>query len=562
MSGSRYLAQALREYGVSHVFMVPTVAVPALTAMDDLGIVGVMTHGEKAAAYMADGYARASRRPGICMAQTIGAANLAAGLRDAYMASSPVIAITGGTRPSSRYRHVYQEVEDFPLYEPVTKFNAHVDDVGRLPDLLRQAFREATTGAAGPVHLEVQGIQAELLANEFSVDDSTGPLAEMRFAQVPPFRPTPEDAFIRQALDLLSSARRPIVIAGGGSVWSDAGAELRELARLLMMPVATSLNGKGSIDEDDPLAVGVVGSYSRASANQAVGEADLVFFVGSHTGSQVTDQWRLPSFGTPVIQLDIDARELGRNYPNAVSLHGDAKVTLRRMIELARPVTDRHGWLETVVGYVQRWRASQRPRLDSSDAPIRPERLCKEITQALPDDGILVSDTGHAGIWTGSMIDLRPGQSFLRCAGSLGWAFPASLGAKCAQPDRSVVCFTGDGGFYYHLAELETAARYGLNAVVVVNNNRSLSQDMKVFRTASDGSSRTDPMWVFQEIDLARIASDLGCASLRVTSAEDIGGALKEAIGMGKPVVVDVATDMFAFPDPPFGGRDFYDSAP
>src|SRR4029078_8313152 len=142
-------------------------------------------------------------------------------------------------------------------------------------------------------------------------------------------------------------------------------------------------------------------------------------------------------------------------------------------------------------------------------------------------------------IWTGSRIDLRPGQTFLRCAGSLGWAFPASLGAKCAQPDRSVISFTGDGGVYYHLAELETAARYGLNAVVVVNNNRSLSQDMKVFRTASDGSSRTDPMGVFQEIDLARVASDLGCASLRVTSAEDIGGALKEAIGMGKPVVVD-----------------------
>jgi acetolactate synthase-1/2/3 large subunit len=180
----------------------------------------------------------------------------------------------------------------------------------------------------------------------------------------------------------------------------------------------------------------------------------------------------------------------------------------------------------------------------------------------LPDDGILVSDTGHAGIWTGSMIDLRPGQSFLRCAGSLGWAFPASLGAKCAQPDRSVVCFTGDGGLYYHLAELETAARYGINAVIVVNNNRSLSQDKKVFRSAWDGSTRGDPMWVFQDIDLARVAADLGCASFRVTSASEIGSALQAGLEMDRPVVIDVVTDIGAFPDPPFGGRDFYDAVP
>lgn len=562
MSGSRYLAEALQAYGLSHVFMVPTVAVPALAEMDKLGITAIMTHGEKAAAYMADGYARATRKPGVCLAQTIGAANLAAGLRDAYMAGSPVIAITGGTRPASRYRHVYQEIEDFPLYESVTKFNAHVDDVGRLPDLLRQAFREATSGGPGPVHLEMQGLGADVLANDLSIDDRTGPLAETRFAQVPAFRPAAEDDLVRAALDLISSAQRPIVIAGGGLVAADAGPELRELATMLMMPVATSLNAKGSIDETDPLAVGVVGSYSRASANQAVGDADLVFFIGSHTGSQVTDQWRLPTVGTPVIQLDIDSRELGRNYPNAVSLHGDAKVTLRRMIELAEPVTDRHGWLERVAGYVHTWRASQRPRLESNDEPIRPERLCQEITEVLPDDGILVSDTGHAGIWTGSMIDLRPGQSFLRCAGSLGWAFPASLGAKCAQPERSVICFTGDGGLYYHLAELETAARYGIPAVIVVNNNRSLSQDMKVFRGAWDGSPRSDPMWVFQDIDLARVAGDLGCGSVRVTSAGDIGTALREALVAGKPVVVDVATDMWALPDPPFGGRDFYESVP
>ncbi len=192
-NGNAYLAEALKAYGLTHVFMVPTVAVPALAHLDRIGVSGITTHGEKAAAYMADGYARARGGPGVCLAQTIGAANLAAGLRDPFMAGSPVIAITGGTRPLSRYRHVYQEIEDFPLYETVTKLNAHVDDVRRLPDMLRQAFREAVSGGPGPVHLEIQGLAAEILGAELEVDAATGPLAEEAFAFAPPFRPAADD---------------------------------------------------------------------------------------------------------------------------------------------------------------------------------------------------------------------------------------------------------------------------------------------------------------------------------------------------------------------------------
>jgi acetolactate synthase I/II/III large subunit len=157
MTGSRFFAEAMQSYGVTHMFFVPTIMLAALAEMEDMNIRRVMTHGEKAAAYMADGYARASRKPGICMAQTVGAANLAAGLRDAYLAGSPVIAITGGRQPATAYRHVYQEIEDLPMFNTVTKFNAQVDTIERLPDLLRQAFRAATTGAPGPVHLEMRG---------------------------------------------------------------------------------------------------------------------------------------------------------------------------------------------------------------------------------------------------------------------------------------------------------------------------------------------------------------------------------------------------------------------
>ena len=192
MTGSRFFAEAMQVYGVTHVFFVPTMLLPALAEMEDMNIRRVTTHGEKAAAYMADGYARASHRPGICMAQTIGAANLAAGLRDAYMACSPVIAITGGQQPETKYRHVYQEIDDFPLFNVVTKFNAQVDKVTRLPDLRRQAFRAATSGAPGPVHLEMRGSHGHVVEEEGELeliveDNGGGPTPSIREHLFDPF---------------------------------------------------------------------------------------------------------------------------------------------------------------------------------------------------------------------------------------------------------------------------------------------------------------------------------------------------------------------------------------
>ena len=248
--------------------------------MDELGIVGITAHGEKAAAYMADGYARVRKGPGICLCQNIGSTNLAAGLRDAYMAGSPVIAITGGTEPMSRGRGFYQEIEDFPTFEPLTKFNAYVEHVKRLPDLLRQAFRVATTGAPGPVHLQLQGALGSVLNESLDLDEAAQSfMAEPRFSQVPPFRPRPDLESVRKALEVIERAERPVIVAGGGVRWSGAGAQLAAFAEKAGIPVATSMTGKGVIDETSHLAVGVAGNYSRKSANQAVMRADLVLFI-------------------------------------------------------------------------------------------------------------------------------------------------------------------------------------------------------------------------------------------------------------------------------------------
>jgi acetolactate synthase-1/2/3 large subunit len=551
MTGSRFFAEAMQHYGVTHVFFVPTIMLPALAEMEDMNIRRVMTHGEKAAAYMADGYARASRKPGVCMAQTVGAANLAAGLRDAYLAGSPVIAITGGRQPATTYRHVYQEIEDFPMFNTVTKFNAQVDTVERLPDLLRQALRAATTGAPGPVHLEMRGSHGHVVEEEGDLEL----IVEAPFLQFPAFRPEPEAERVREAAGVLAGAQRPVIVAGGGVTASQAAPEVVELAERLSIPVATSLNGKGTIPDDHPLSVGVIGTYSRWCANRVVVEADLVFFIGSHTGSQVTNNWRIPAIGTPVIQLDIDPLELGRNYPNTVSLVGDAKVTLRRLLEVLTPEAPKTEWVQRVQAHVHGWREEVAPVRDADTVPMRPERICKEITEFLPPDAVLVADTGHSGIWTGTMIDLKhPGQRYIRCAGSLGWAFPASLGVKCALPDTPVLCFTGDGGFYYHLAELETAARFGINAVILVNNNHSLNQETRLFDAAYGGQQRgrAHEMWQFHQTHFAKVAEAMGCFGIRVERPNDLQDALKQAFAADRPAVVEVLSDLKALAGRPW----------
>jgi acetolactate synthase I/II/III large subunit len=548
MSGAECLADMLAGYGVTHVFHVPAVLRKTFAVMETrTAIKRLHVHGEKAAAYMADGYARASGKPGICAAQVIGALNLAAGLRDAALAHSPVIAMTGGRDPKTKFRKVYQEIDDVPAFEPVTKFNATVDDVARFPDMVRQAFRAATSGTPGPVHLQFRGNEGQIDLEEAEME----PVCEPRFARVPPFRPAPDEASVTGALKQLQDAQRPVIVAGGGVRASGAAAELLALAEALQIPVATSLNGKDAIPGNHPLSVGVVGTYSRESANRVVNGADLVCFVGTEAGGMTTHFWAVPKIGTPAVQIDIDPEALGRNYPLLAGVNGDAKVTLARMLVLADRASAgrRKAWVAAARGICEEWAAKYKSALASDAVPIRPERICAELTRHVPDNAIVVVDTGHAGMWMGGMYDLtRPGQSYMRSAGHLGWAFPAGLGAKCACPDRPVITFTGDAGFWYHIAEIETAARWGINAITLVNNNASGNQSKRGFDRVYGGTQteKAREMWTFSKVDFARLAEDMGALGIRVEKPAEIAGALARAFAAGRPVVIDVVTDIDA----------------
>ena len=479
---------------------------------------------------MADGYARASGRVGVSFAQCIGAANLAAGLRDPYLACSPLVVLTGGPYAQSRGRHVYQEIEDFPLFKPVTKYSARVDTVTRLPDTLRQAFRAATTGTPGPAHLELAGHMGELEQEAADLEV----IAEPQFGRVPPLRIAPDPQVVREAAQLLGAASRPIIVAGGGTRTSGAGAELRELAERLAIPVATSLNAKELLPGDHPLNVGVVGTYARQAPIAPCWPPT------SCSSSAVIPAARSPPSGgcrdrvRPVIQLDINPAELGRHYPNRVSLWGDAKLGLRDLIEASDAATAGHrrGWVDQVQALARDWRAEVASLMESDAVPVRPERICRELSRHLPDDALVVSETGHSGMWTGAMLDLsRPGQGYIRAAGSLGWGLPAALGAKLAVPERPVLLFSGDGGFWYHLSELETAVRWNINAVLLVNNNRSLNMEIDVYKDAYGGQLERNhgDLWKFRDISFAAVAETMGAKGIRVQKPGDLAGALEQA---------------------------------
>jgi len=256
--------------------------------------------------------------------------------------------------------------------------------------------------------------------------------------------------------------------------------------------------------------------------------------------------WTVPAPDTPIVQIDVDPAEIGRSYANTIAVLGDPKATLALLNEaVGRPRRDR-AFLDEARRLVSEWRQEMAPLLDSNAVPIRVERLCAEITRALPADAILVADTGYSGIWTGTLVELNgAGQSYLRAAGSLGWAFPASLGAQCAAGNRRVVCFTGDGGFYYHLAELESARRYQIPAVIVINNNSGFGQNLTgVRRISGNRPGRGEELIRFGPTDFTKVAASFGVRGIRVEEPSRIAPALAEALAANEPTVVDVVTDL------------------
>ncbi len=264
-----------------------------------------------------------------------------------------------------------------------------------------------------------------------------------------------------------------------------------------------------------------------------------------------THFWAVPKIGVAALQIDIEPETLGRNYPLKAGVLGDAKKVLARMTALCDKSTSkrRAQWVAGAAALRAEWYEKYRPQLESAAAPIHPARICHELTRHVPDDGIVVVDTGHAGMWMGGMYDLRaPSQSYMRSAGHLGWAFPAGIGAKAACPERPVVVFTGDAGFWYHIAEVETAVRWKINSITLVNNNSSGNQSKRGFDRVYGGQQTEQgrELWTYTKVNFARIAEEMGALGIRVEKPDEIAPALKRALAADRPVVIDVVTDIEA----------------
>lgn len=546
ITGAEWLARTLAANGTTHVFFIDSVLRRTLIELGTLGVTRVLAHAEKSAAYMADGYARIAGRPGICFAQSVGAANLAAGLQDAYLGHTPVIALTGREPPHLHHRNTYQELPHHPMYASVTKFSADVEDASNLPRLLRQAWREAMSGSPRPTHLDLYGRSANIV--ELGMVNEPVAVDPALQLTMPPYRPAPSDDEIERAAATLRAAKRMVIVAGSGATASGAGPEVLALGEALAAPIGTSLGARGIIPTRHRLSIGCPGNYAAPPANQIVHEADLVVFIGCHTGDQVTHTWRIPPLATQVVQIDIDPSELGRSYPHTLGLMGDPKATLAKLLAALGTLRRDTAFADRAAGIVARWREERAPKLANNTAPIVPDRLCAEITRALPEDGILVADTGYSGIWTSTLIEFNgTGQTYLRAAGSLGWSFPASLGAKCAAGKRKVICWSGDGAIYYHLTELETARRRGIAVVLVINNNSGFGQGWpNIQRQQGNKPGDVRDLVRFGPTNFADVARVFGLRGIRVEEPSQIAPALRDALASDETVIVDVATDIDA----------------
>lgn len=536
----------MQALGVEHFFLMTGRDNRLWIALEEVGIRQVLARSEAAAVYMADGYARLKGTPTFVYGPYgPGAANVAGGLAEPFWAGSPVVALVSAMRRHDRSRREYQELDQGPLFASVTKWSIEASVVTHVPRLVREAARHAITGAPGPVYL---GIPNDIF--EEDLPGYSGPAPLDQAFEVPLNRPAPTAADAEAVVKALASAERPIILAGGGIHHSGAHEALREVAERLSIPVATSNSGKGSISETHDLALGSVGRYSRNYANAALRDADVILAVGTALGGMVTDSYRLIGPDVRIIHVSIDPDVLGMNFQTELGLVSDARTFLEAVHEAAvrlevlpspaalkhtaHLAAERSAWHERRLGLAAH---------DGLDGrAMRPEAIMASLDRRLADAAVFVADTGYSSAWAGALADIKQaGRHFMRADGSLGWAFPAALGAQLAEPDRQVVCITGDGGFGYHIGDIETAIRHHLPVIVIILNNQTLAfeehvQDLlygKVVPTVNE----------FVDVNYGAIARAFGANGFRVANIEDFERALAHGLKRSGPTIIDAVID-------------------
>lgn len=556
MNGAESLVKALRDVGIEHIFGLPGDTGMALydALYHEPAITHVMTRDERSAAYMADVYARVSRRIGVCEGPSGGGATyIVPGVAEAQGSAIPLLCLTSDTPVGEEFRGVLTELDQVGLFRPITKWSERVNRAEGMEDAVHRAVRLATSDRPGATHLS---LPADVLEQEGGERRREG--HAVTTSSVPSSRPRADASQVLRAAGMIEQAERPVIIAGGGVLTSGAWDELTVLADATGVPVATSINGKGSIAETHPCAIGVVGNNgARTYANAWVADADLVFFIGTRTDSTTTVAWTLPSRAEPPasIHLDVSAREIGNTYPSGAMLQGDAAATLADLLAaLDHPErvrmrsADRLAHLagERDAYFVQVANAAA-----SDNQPIKPQRLVAEMRALLDDETVIVADPGTPTPFLSAQYPLRrAGRTTVipRAYGALGYAIPGVVGAHYAAPGQRVVGMLGDGSFGMSVGELETISRLNLPVVLVQCDNGTYGW-IKELQHLYHG--RRYFSVDFTRIDYAAIARGFGVAGYHVEDPADLRGVLRAALESGGPAFVNVVTEAQMTETPP-----------
>jgi acetolactate synthase-1/2/3 large subunit len=537
-TGAEAMVRMLQLYGVKHIFgLCGDTSLPFYDALArlDHGMTHILTRDERSAAYMADGYARVSGRVGVCEGPSGGGATyLLPGIVEASESSIPVLGITTDIATTSRGRYALTELDQEALYRPLTKRTEVIDRADKLPEAVRRAFRAMTVGRPGAAHL---GLPFDVQKGEL---DAQAVWAEPALGAYPSRREQPDAEAVRQAASALSEARLPIFVCGGGVVIAGAEEELQALAEMLGAPVATTVSGQGSLPEDHPLCLGVVGSNGGTlPTREALMQADLVVFVGCRAGSVTTERWRHPTPGTRVIHIDADPMVPGTNYPTEVALVGDAKLALHALRAELSFVNRKDGAALVREAKERKFKAFR--ELAESDAlPIRPERVVATLQALLPRDATVVCDPGTPCPYFSAFYEFRTaGRHFIsnRAHGALGYSMAAGVGAHYGRPSTKTVSVMGDGSFGFTAGELETIVRLKVPLMMVVISNATYGW-IKAGQKSGFGERYYSVD--FSRTDHARVAEAFGVKAFKVERTEQLKPALAAAAEHGGPALVDV----------------------
>ncbi len=541
MNGAQIILKMLELHGVKHVFGLPgeTTIGWYKEWQQHSKIEYVLTRDERTASYAAEAYAKITGRPCVLEAPSPGVTHCTPGITEAYLSSVPVIYFSSDIPINQDKKHGLTGVDQTALYDSISKESYVLTNAKEIPFLMRRAFRVATSGRPAPVHIRVP---INVFHEEAVIDDL---YAESEYSVYPAHRPVADHGKIRKAINVLLKASKPAIVCGQGGLISKASEVVLELAELLQIPVATTTPGKGTIPEDHPLALRVVGGRGGMEySNRYVLEADTIFFVGSNTDSAATDHWKL--YGDPktktFLHLDIAEAHIGNNFPVEVGMVGDARASLEYMVELLK---SEHPDLQRPKVDLNPIKSAALDKVFKSNIPmpegtVSPVKLTEALDKLLPENAIVTSEPGVSAIYPSALLTIKePGRRYITnySMGALGYSVPAGLGAAYAA-DGPVISFTGDGSFGFVIGDMETIRRSNKNVTIILCRNDTFGwiRGEAILLDDVDEPWSTD----FGAVDYIKVAEAFGFKTARITSEDQIDATLSEAINNHGPNFIEM----------------------